>query len=112
VVLLFTLLLLAGLSYNHQDLFRTMACAQVLRQPNITYHPNFDQYKARSQRRQKAEQLPTSLPGGFPKQLSSPLVWEGKDVEGTSDWIFELNESQLDEIHQALQKFKCKYQGR
>jgi hypothetical protein len=88
-----------------------MAAAQVLRQPDITYHPNFDQYKARSQRRQKAEQLPTSLPDGFPQQLSSSLVWEGKDVEGRSDWTFELNESQLDEIDQALQKFKCRYQG-
>jgi hypothetical protein len=88
-----------------------MAAAQVLRQPDITYHPNFEQYKARSHQRQKAGQLPTSLPDGFPKQLFSPLVWEGKDVEGRTDWIFELNESQLDEIHGALQKFKCRYQG-
>ena len=88
-----------------------MAAAQVLRQPDITYHPNFEQYKARSQQRQKVEQLPTSLPDGFHKQLFSPLVWEGKDVEGRTDWIFELNESQLDEIHEALQKFKCRYQG-
>jgi hypothetical protein len=88
-----------------------MAAAQVLRQPDITYHPNFEQYKARSHQRQKAGQLPTSLPDGFPKQLFSPLVWEGKDVEGRTDWIFELNESQLNEIHEALQKFKCRYQG-
>ena len=88
-----------------------MAAAQVLRQPDITYHPNFEQYKARSHQRQKAGQLPTSLPDGFPKQLFSPLVWEGKDVEGRTDWIFELNESQLDEIHEALQEFKCRYQG-
>lgn len=89
-----------------------MATAHVSRQPEITYHPNFEQYNARSQQRQKAEQLPTALPDGFPQQLSSSLVWEGKDVEGRSDWIFELNESQLDEIDQALQKFKCRYQGR
>lgn len=88
-----------------------MAAAQVLRQPDITYHPNFEQYKARSHQRQKAGQLPTSLPDGFPKQLFSPLVWEGKDVEGRTDWIFELNESQLDEIHEALQEFKCRCQG-
>lgn len=88
-----------------------MATAQVLRQPDISYHPNFESYQARSQERQRAEQLPTSLPDGFPKQLSSPLVWEGKDVESRSDWIFELNEGQLDEIHEALQKFKCKHCG-
>lgn len=89
-----------------------MAATQVLRQPDITYHPNFEQHKARSEERQRAEQLPSSLPDDFPKHISSPLVWEGKYVEGRSDWIFKLNESQLDEIDQALQKFKCRYQGR
>jgi hypothetical protein len=84
-----------------------MAAAQVLRQPDIAYHPNFDRYQVRSQHRQETEKLPTALPGGFPQQLSSPLVWEGKDVENSNGWIFELNEAQLDEIDQALNHFKC-----
>ena len=84
-----------------------MAAAQVLRQPDIAYHPNFDSYQVRSQRRQKTEELPKTLPSGFPKQLLSPLVWEGKEVEKSSDWIVALTEAQLDEIDQALNHFKC-----
>ena len=84
-----------------------MAAAQVLRQPDIAYHPNFDRYQVRSQHRQKTEDLPTTLPNGFPQQLSSPLAWEGKEVENSDDWIVELTEAQLDEIDQALNHFKC-----
>jgi len=84
-----------------------MATAQVLRQPEIAYHPDFDRYQVRSQHRQDTEKLPTTLPSGFPKQLSSPLVWEGKDVESSSDWIVELSGAQLDEVDQALSHFKC-----
>ena len=84
-----------------------MAAAQVLRQPEITYHPNLDSYRVRSQHRQETEELPKTLPSGFPEQLSSPLVWEGKEVESSSDWIVELTEAQLDEIDQALDHFKC-----
>jgi hypothetical protein len=83
-----------------------MAAAQVLRQPNISYHLSFEQYQVRSQYRQRTEDLPSTLPTGFPQQLSSPLVWEGKQVEARSEWIVELNEAQLDEIDQALQDFK------
>jgi hypothetical protein len=86
-----------------------MAAAQVLRQPDIAYHPNFDRYQVRSQHRQKTEKLPTTLPSGFPQQLSSPLVWEGKEVENSNDWIVELTEAQLDEIDQALDRFRCKW---
>ena len=85
-----------------------MAAAQVLRQPDIQYHPNFEQYQARSQERRRAPELPTAVPSGFPEQLLSPLAWEGKDVEQRSDWIVELNEAQLDEIDQALKAFKCR----
>ena len=84
-----------------------MATAQVLRQPEIAYHPDFDRYQVRSQHRQETEKLPTTLPSGFPKLLSSPLVWDGKDVESSNDWIVELSEAQLDEIDQALSHFKC-----
>lgn len=84
-----------------------MAAAQILRQPDIAYHPNFDSYQVRSQHRQKTEKLPTTVPSGFPQQLSSPLVWEGKEVETSNDWIVVLTEAQLDEIDQALNHFKC-----
>lgn len=85
-----------------------MAAAQVLRptQPDIQYHPDYEKYQARSQRRKDTEDLSKILPDGFPQQLSSTLVWEGKDVEQRDDWILRLNEAQLDELDQALKSFK------
>jgi len=86
-----------------------MAAAQVLRptQPDIQYHPDYEKYQARSQRRKDTEDLSTILPDGFPQQLSSTLVWEGKDVEKRDDWILRLNEAQLDELDQALKSFRA-----
>jgi hypothetical protein len=84
-----------------------MAAAQVSTQPDIIYHPNFDGHQVRSQHRQQIEKLLATLPSGFPRQLSSPLVWEGKDVEANSDWIVKLTEPQLDVIEQALNHFRC-----
>lgn len=84
-----------------------MAAAQVLRQPDISYHPDFTSYQLRSQYRQKTEKLPATIPSGFPQQISSPLVWEGKDVEASKDWIVQLNGAQLNEIDEALKHFKC-----
>ncbi|KAJ5578206.1 uncharacterized protein N7459_007170 [Penicillium hispanicum] len=76
-------------------------------QPDIEYHPNYAKYQDRSRRRKATETLQTSVPTGFPQQLVSPLVWEGKDVEKRSDWIYQLNNAQLDEIDAALKSFKA-----
>ncbi|KAH8422310.1 TauD/TfdA family dioxygenase [Aspergillus melleus] len=75
-------------------------------QPDIQYHPDYEKYLARGERRKATETLPKTLPAGFPAQLSSPLVWEGKDVEKRDDWIFKLNDAQREEIHAALEHFK------
>ena len=75
-------------------------------QPDIQYHPNWEQYQARTRRRKETELLQTSLPAGFPQKLISPLVWEGKEVEKQSDWIYQLSDAQLDEIDAALKSFK------
>jgi hypothetical protein len=86
-----------------------MAAAEVLRQPDISYHPNFASYQQRSQNRRETEKLPVTIPAGFPQKLLSTLVWDGKDVKTGSEWIVELNKSQLDEIDSALKHFKCTY---
>lgn len=75
-------------------------------QPDIEYHPDFAKYQARTQRRKETESLQTTLPEGFPRALDSPLVWDGKDVEQRTDWIYQLSEVQLDEIDSALKSFK------
>lgn len=75
-------------------------------QPDIQYHPDFAKYQDRTRRRKETETLETTLPAGFPSQLESSLVWEGKDVEKRSDWVYELSGAQLDEIDAALKSFK------
>ncbi|KAF8865686.1 putative TfdA family oxidoreductase [Acephala macrosclerotiorum] len=75
-------------------------------QPDISYHPDFEKYKLRTERR-KAQGLPSSgLPVGFPAQLTGPLVWQGKDFKDESPWDLILTEPQLEEIHAALEHFK------
>ncbi|KZF19187.1 Clavaminate synthase-like protein [Xylona heveae TC161] len=75
-------------------------------QPDIQYKPDFEKFKQCGRLRQANENLPTTLPGGFPAKLSSPLVWHGKDIEKQTDWIYQLSDAQLDEIDAALKSFK------
>lgn len=84
-----------------------MVEVQTLVQPDIQYHPDYTKYTARTERRIATETLPKTLPQGFPEHLDSPLVWEGTEVEKRDDWIYQLNDAQLDEIDRALQSFKC-----
>lgn len=77
-------------------------------QPDIQYHPDYDKYTARTERRKRTEALQHTVPAGYPEELKSPLVWEGKDVESRNDWIYHLSEAQLDEIDAALKSFKCR----
>ncbi|GJP88587.1 hypothetical protein CBS115989_1113 [Aspergillus niger] len=85
-----------------------MVEVQTLVQPDIQYHPDYTKYTARTERRIATETLPKTLPKRFPEHLDSPLVWEGTEVEKRDDWIYQLNDGQLDEIDQALQFFKSK----
>lgn len=75
-------------------------------QPDITYQPNLDNYLARIKRRTETEDLPNTLPPGFPKQLNSKLVWDGRALAETWDWNYQLTEQDLAEIEAALQHFK------
>lgn len=84
-----------------------MAAVEVRRQPDIQYHPDYENYLDRSQRRLKSEILPQVLPPGLPKQLSSPFVWDGKEIEARDDWVVVLTDNELEEIDQALSHFKC-----
>ncbi|KAJ5561571.1 hypothetical protein N7461_000332 [Penicillium sp. DV-2018c] len=76
-------------------------------QPDIQYHPDYEKYKERTRRRKETEILQSSLPAGFPQKLESPLVWEGKDIEKQDDWVYQLSNTQLDEIDAALKSFKA-----
>ncbi|KAJ5482023.1 hypothetical protein N7475_000835 [Penicillium sp. IBT 31633x] len=76
-------------------------------QPDIQYHPEYEKYKERTRHRKEFETLQSTLPVGFPQKLESSLVWEGKDIEKRADWIYQLSDSQLDEIDAALKSFKA-----
>ncbi|KAJ3500807.1 hypothetical protein NLJ89_g9628 [Agrocybe chaxingu] len=78
------------------------------KQPDIQYLPNEAKWKARTARcLAENPSLPqTALPGGFPKKLESPLVWEGKDWTDASQWEYKLSAEQLKEIDDALKHFK------
>ena len=89
-----------------------MATAQVIRagpagQPDIDYAPDLDKYLARVNRRKATEQLSNDLPDGFPKELVSDLVWDGHDIASKYNFVYELNEAELEEIEAALKHFKC-----
>jgi hypothetical protein len=76
------------------------------KQPDISYHPDFEKYQLRTERLKALRPPNSGPPQGFPDQLIGPLVWEGKDFTDEKEWTFSLNESQLEEIHKALIHFK------
>lgn len=89
-----------------------MASAQVLRpgpigQPDIGYAPDLDKYLARVARRKENEKLGEELPTGFPKQLQSDLVWGGSDITDKYNYIYQLNDAEIEEIEAALTHFNC-----
>jgi len=76
------------------------------RQPDISYHPDFEKYKLRTERLKAARAPNPSLPAAFPRQLTGPLVWEGTDFTNEREWTLSLDATQLAEIHEALSHFK------
>jgi hypothetical protein len=49
-----------------------MAVVAESTQPDIQYHPDYEKYQARTQRRKATEVLSKTVPIGFPEQVSSP----------------------------------------
>ncbi|SRR6266576_633297 len=83
----------------------------VAQQPQIEYHPNEVQYRARTARRlaENPSLTKSALPKGFPQKVESPLVWEGKDFKDESEWVYKLTPDQLKEIDDAVKHFRCEY---
>ncbi|KAJ4397480.1 hypothetical protein N0V93_001709 [Gnomoniopsis smithogilvyi] len=86
--------------------FSTRTAAPPPGQPDIEYAPNYEKFKARSERRMKSETLPTSVPEGFPEQLLGDMAWEGDKLAETYDWTYVLSDEELEEIDVALEHFK------
>lgn len=75
-------------------------------QPDITYAPDYAKFQARQARRLSSETLPSTLPEGFPTQLTGDLVWDGESVAQTYDWAYVLSSDQANEVDQALKHFQ------
>ncbi|KAI5926518.1 Clavaminate synthase-like protein [Camillea tinctor] len=75
-------------------------------QPDISYAPDYEKWQTRAARRLATENLPKTLPEGFPSKLSGDLVWEGQSIADEYDWTYVLNEDQLAEIDRAVDHFK------
>lgn len=78
-------------------------------QPDIQYHPDWHKYQARAARRAKLDNLPKTVPEGFPTELKGDLVWEGETLAETYDWTYVLSAQQLEEIDHALAHFRCTF---
>ena len=76
-------------------------------QPDISYAPDHENWQARVKRRLSEGGLPTTLPAGFPEQLTGAAVWDGATLAEKYDWTFVLNDEQLAEIDRAVAYFRC-----
>jgi hypothetical protein len=76
------------------------------KQPDIEYTPNYEKYLARTKRRTQTEDLPKTLPPGFPERVKGKLAWDGRDIAETYNWALELTPAEIAEIEHALQHFK------
>lgn len=85
--------------------------AMALKQPDIEYHPDEAKYRARTAQRfaKNPDLANVSLPDGFPKEVKGPIVWEGKDWTSEEQWVYNLNDAELEEISNALTHFKSLY---
>ncbi|KAJ7063600.1 hypothetical protein C8F01DRAFT_1279522 [Mycena amicta] len=79
----------------------------VPKQPDISYHPDEEKFRARTARRLAEDRtlLQQPLPAGFPARIDGPIVWEGKDWTEESQWVYNLSQQQLEEIDHALAHF-------
>ncbi|KAL3444545.1 hypothetical protein BJX65DRAFT_297539 [Aspergillus insuetus] len=76
-------------------------------QPDIQYLPDEIKYAARTKRRLATEDLPKTLPEGFPTRLESDLVWDGNNLAKSYDWNYHLSDKDLGEVEGALVHFKA-----
>jgi hypothetical protein len=82
-----------------------------LEQPDIEYHPDMANFRARTRRRfaENPNLANVPLPDGFPKKVEGPIVWEGKDWTNEEQWVHNLSEVELEEITNALTHFKSMF---
>ncbi|KAF8443469.1 hypothetical protein BDZ91DRAFT_174561 [Kalaharituber pfeilii] len=80
---------------------------QVPQQPDIDWQPNFQKYSERVQRNKARRRNGSGqLPEGYPREISSPLVWTGAELR-EDQYIFHLTEAEIMEVEKAMKDFKA-----
>lgn len=49
---------------------------------------------------------PARIPEGWPKRLAVPMAWSGTQFKDETEYILTLSELHVQELEEALQKFK------
>lgn len=79
------------------------------RSADIGYEVDEVKYRRRSEARLRAGGLSTTVPTGWPAEVSGPLVWSGDDFSDETEYVYELSDADKEEIVGALNYFKGKY---
>lgn len=78
-----------------------------VKRPDIEWHPSYETYQARvAALAATAQNRPTTVPEGFPDQISSPRVWTGSDFANPEEYLVHLSAEDVEEIKAALGFFK------
>ncbi len=73
---------------------------------DISYEVDEDKYLARAAARVRAGGLEASVPAGWPKAVTGPLVWDKDSFQHESQYIYYLTGADKAEIKTALEHFK------
>ena len=74
--------------------------------PNIEWDPSLETYLERLKRLASLhEVLPRVVPREFPAAIQSPRVWRGSDFDDESEYIYDLSNSDIEEINSAVRAF-------
>jgi hypothetical protein len=75
--------------------------------PDIEWMPSYQTYLDRVERLAKWEQdLPKTVPDGWPIQVDLPRVWSGVDFKDTEKYVLKFTGNEIVEIEAALAHFK------
>ncbi|KAK3991426.1 hypothetical protein QBC44DRAFT_341025 [Cladorrhinum sp. PSN332] len=73
---------------------------------DIQYDVDEAKFKARSEARLRAGNLPTSVPDGWPTKLTGPLIWSSDSFPDEEEYVYHLTDADKAEILLALACFK------
>ncbi|KAK3390043.1 hypothetical protein B0H63DRAFT_499788 [Podospora didyma] len=78
-----------------------------IKRPDIEWHPSYETCQARvAALEATAQNRPSSVPEGFPDQISSPRVWTGSDFADREKHLVHLSNDDIEEIGVPLDFFK------